>query len=217
MASSSTSPQIYGKCPAPIKRLLRQWHQELAEATKRLRPYEELPYWYNERANVGYVAQAVSKLGFAVVEEYTVHRGEGNKVHPGRADLWFGDDLKDEYIVEFKQHWASIQGDDKTLTENIVWCLNAAQKQLLAIEATPARRPSKVAMVFVGPWVAKSDRSRWKELLGPFLKRITRPADYGSEFSTVFVPPDDLQGSKGRAIDDYLYPAMAVFGRVVPS
>ena len=197
--------------------MLLQWHQELAEATERLRPYGDLPYWYNERVNVGYVAQAVSKLGFAVLEEYTVDRGEGNEVHPGRADLWFGDDSRDEYIVEFKQHWASIQGDDKTLAENIEWYLDDAQKQLLAIVAMPDRRPSKIAMVFVDPWVAKSDMSRWKELLGPFLDRITRPEDHGSEFSTVFVPPDDLQGSNRIATDDNLYPAIAVFGRVVPS
>ena len=188
-----------------------------------MRPYADLPYWYNERANVGYVAQAANELGLAFLEEYTVNRGQGSEVHPGRGDLWIGDAARNEYEFEFKMYWASINTPDETLAENIEWYLDDAQEQLTAatrivrtgMEDKPDKQPSQLSMVFVCPSVVESDQGRWKELLKGFVDRIARPEVYGNGFSTVFVPPDDMQGSNRIGADDYLYPAIAVFGRTV--
>ena len=209
-------PRIYGTYAAPIECLLKRWHEVVAEAAERMRPYLDLPYWYNEKANVGYVAQAAWQCGFAFVEENTVDRDRGGGVYLGRADLWIGDPLGHEHEFEFKLYWPSVKSTKKTLAENIKWYLGKAQEQLDDIADKGGRQPGRVAMVFVCPSVAESDRDRWKQLLDRFVKkRVTRPDVYGSEFSTVFVPGDDLQGQNRVAADGYLYPAIAVFGKTV--
>ena len=205
-------PQIYGACPVPIEKLLLRWQKVLALATAQMRQYDrDLPYWHNERANVGFVAQAARELGCVVLEEYTVDRGRRKKSAPGRADLWTGDPSRVEHEFEFKLHWPSIKSSTEALDRRIRKDLAKAESQLRTIQHKPGRAPSLVAMVLVCPSIAESDQPRWKPLLNRFLERVTRPQDYGGTFSAVFVP-----SAQPRAADDgYLYPAIAVFGRMV--
>ena len=201
---------IYGNRTLSIERLLLQWQKVLAKATARMKPYPDLPYWYNERANVGYVAQAASALGWAVLEEYTVDRGKGKQKAPGRADLWTGDSSS-----EFKLYWPSIKSTDKTLAENIEGYLDKAKFQLDQIKNKPGRRPHKVAMVFVCPSIARNGQRRWKNLLVRFANRVAQPRVYRSEFSAVFAPPSHIPWQNRVGDDGYLYPAIAVFGKMV--
>lgn len=206
---------IYGNRTLSIERLLLQWQKVLAKATARMKPYPDLPYWYNERANVGYVAQAASALGWAVLEEYTVDRGKGKQKAPGRADLWTGDSSGDEHESEFKLYWPSIKSTDKTLAENIEGYLDKAKFQLDQIKNKPGRRPHKVAMVFVCPSIARNGQRRWKNLLVRFENRVAQPRVYRSEFSAVFAPPSHIPWQNRVGDDGYLYPAIAVFGKMV--
>ncbi len=205
-------PQIYGTCPVRVESLLLRWQKVLAKHTARMTPYNDLPYWNGERTNVGYIAQAASELQFAVMEEYMVDRGKV-KTTPGRADLWIGGPSTDEYVFEFKLYWPSIKSNAKVLAGRIKGHLSETEKQLHSSQL--GRQPSKIAMVFVCPWMPKADSLRWKELLDRFLKRVTRPQDYGGEFSAAFVPPVHLHGPARVAGDQRMYPAIAVFGKMV--
>ena len=134
-----------------------------------------------------------------------------NVVVPVPSEGWTGDPSGVEHEFEFKLYWPSIRSSTETLAGRIGKDLAKAESQLRNIKHKPGRDPSLVAMVLVCPSIAESDQLRWKPLLDSFLDRVTQPTDYGSTFSAVFFP-----SAQPRAADDgYLYPAIAVFGRMV--
>ncbi|WP_434361544.1 hypothetical protein NF212_24310 [Parasalinivibrio latis] len=48
----------------------------------------DLPYWYNERANVSILAGAAWKAGWTAIEEYQVPKTDLDKTYIGRNDLY---------------------------------------------------------------------------------------------------------------------------------
>lgn len=72
---------------------LQQWNRSLNDFTRAsaaLGPDKaDLPYWYNERVDVGFLASAIWRSGGVVLEEYSTRRVEGRKTFPGRADIWW--------------------------------------------------------------------------------------------------------------------------------
>ena len=205
------TPNIYGTCPPPIETLLLQWHKELADATSRLKPYNDLPYWYIERTNVGFVAQATNSLRLPELEEYSVDRGKGAKKRSGRGDLWFADSSGAEYIAEFKLVWPSIKSEPAIFFRTVNESVDEARTQVLDTEPPHGGSPHRLAMVFVIPGVAPTDISQWPSLMPHFLDMVSQPSMCGSEFSIAFEPPGDVPPT----IEKRLYPAIALFGRVV--
>ena len=89
------------------RRLLQAWQASLSDYVRIAQGGDmgaDLPYWYNERANVGFLVAAAWRLGGAAIEEYTVDKPrQGTK---GRADLWLRvPRLGLECRFEAKVHW----------------------------------------------------------------------------------------------------------------
>lgn len=82
-------------------------------------------YWYNERANVGAFASALSRNNASVIEEYPCIKGRGADKGLGRADISFFY-RNDWYLAEAKLHWkklsprSSISFDEKILNESLM-------------------------------------------------------------------------------------------------
>lgn len=99
------------------KPLLESWRDELdhyAKRTHALLPDEpDYPHWYNERASIGFVAQAArgSSDKSVVLEEFlqTKMPRKGAPV-AGRGDLWFSLGDKHACYIEAKHVWLSMDG-----------------------------------------------------------------------------------------------------------
>jgi len=70
----------------------------------------DAPYWYNERANVSFLAGAIWRCGGMCLEEYASDKTWEKEKYPGRTDIWFYLDGK-EYIAEAKFGWIKIPED----------------------------------------------------------------------------------------------------------
>lgn len=110
-------------CPEPLKRfkvVAASWAKECERYTKAL---EDAPWWYNERANVGLLATAASRINWIALEEYgtekvgrRVKRGADKSTKNGRCDLYMYDcpssknkDASDlAFAIEAKQAWPAM-------------------------------------------------------------------------------------------------------------
>mgnify|MGYP001553940431 CR=1 FL=1 len=79
-------------------KILNEW----IECTKKYVDYwegDDLPYWYNERANVSVLAGAAWRAGFIALEEYQIVKESSEKEYKiGRNDLFLSDRENDIYI-----------------------------------------------------------------------------------------------------------------------
>lgn len=93
----------------------------------------DVPYWYNERANIGVLAAAAWRCGRIALEEFQYEKidvssnGETDettqKKWNGRCDLWISNDRSEE-IVEAKFKWLNMRSEK--LTEFARSCLMEA-------------------------------------------------------------------------------------------
>ena len=93
----------------------------------------DVPYWYNERANIGVLAAAAWRCGRIALEEFQYEKidvssnGETDETAQnhwnGRCDLWISNDRSAE-IVEAKFKWLNMRSEK--MTEFAASCLDAA-------------------------------------------------------------------------------------------
>ena len=85
--------------------VLNEWISVVTRVTKAWRR-KDVPFWYNERAQVGLFAGAVWLQGGLAFEEYTsAKRGSG-----GRCDLWF-EMKRNSFIAEAKFTLCPVNAD----------------------------------------------------------------------------------------------------------
>ena len=104
---------------------LRHWSALLEEWMLSIERFSritdgDVPYWYNERANIGVLAAAAWRCGRIALEEFQYekidvsHNGEtdetAQKKWNGRCDLWISDDRSEE-IVEAKFKWLNMNSE----------------------------------------------------------------------------------------------------------
>ncbi|MDP2749745.1 MAG: hypothetical protein Q8O89_02855 [Nanoarchaeota archaeon] len=135
---------------AILKKLLREWKLILGHYIEISQ--EDLPYWYNERVNTGFLAVAAWKLGGIAIEEYSVKRHHGKRKSQGRCDLWFKIDNLD-FSIECKQVWPSIFSDKAA--KNIKRALKDASKQLSKMSRKD-KGSVNVSCCFVVPQINKT-------------------------------------------------------------
>ncbi len=81
------------------------------EFDKYIEEMEEVPWWYNERAVLGfYIGGLVRNTKNIILQEFSCTKGKakGEKRKQGRADLWFQCNNQ-EYIVESKLWFISLK------------------------------------------------------------------------------------------------------------
>lgn len=106
---------------SPLAQLLQQWVELVKQiyTTTAIRRAPHAPYSYKEQANVGVLASAASKIGWAALEECAVTR-DGNKSH-GRVDLSLWNKKGEKYLFEAKltvRSVKSLRGRLRVVIEN---------------------------------------------------------------------------------------------------
>lgn len=84
-----------------LKPMLRRWGHFIDDYCA---AHEDLPYYYNERANVSVLAAAAWGPGSGALEEYSCRRHRDGDVSHGRADLYVYDQ-SNSATIEAKQLW----------------------------------------------------------------------------------------------------------------
>ena len=102
------------------KKGLVHWHPLLEEWMLcierycRVAAWEDAPFVYNERANIGILAGAAWKSGRTALEEFQYRKGHVNKKKwNGRADLYLTCD-EHEDMIEAKFGWLSLNSAEST-------------------------------------------------------------------------------------------------------
>lgn len=85
---------------------------------------DDVPYYYNERANISLFAAGAWKSGEIALEEYastkkSAKRKTGHHHGPGRCDLYITLDRKHDVKIEAKQGWMPENLREKTHRERI--------------------------------------------------------------------------------------------------
>jgi hypothetical protein len=117
----------------------------------------DAPWWYNERASVGFLAGAVWKYGGWVMEEFSADKlsvERRKKEYSGRCDIAFGIDGHD-FWGEAKQCWPALDGKNTIDMVKGNLALAAAQ-----VRAGKMRGYQGLAITFVAPKVRASQANR---------------------------------------------------------
>jgi hypothetical protein len=197
-----------------MKRLFRAWHRQLADFEDLL--YNDLPYWYSERTNIGVLAAAALRLKTIVpLEEYPIRRGD----NAGRADLGLYNARNERwYDFEFKFRWIAI---GFSATKTIRDAMRDASRDVKALPKPPARSQS-VAVTFVVPYLPKTKsrkpppmekRDSWKH----FLHSVAKPTIFGADFVAVHRADDGVveRAARNEAPEADFHLGIAAFGKVI--
>lgn len=158
---------------------------------------EDLPYWYNERANVSVLAGAAWRSGFAALEEYQSKklRPEGNDLN-GRNDLYITNQHDDVY-VEAKVLYADIS--EPTLFEE-------KARKALAEAVVDAKKLTegerRVGAVFMVPYSQNKNASR-----GQISEFVGFICQFNCSATACCVPANSQAASSH---DNRYYPAAAL-------
>ena len=97
---------IPGKIQKNLKALIKNWIWAMVKYIKLCK--KDIPYWWDENSNTGFLAAAAWKTGAVALEQYSVHRRGGSK---GHGDLWVTFSGKDgfDFSAEAKIIWNSKQ------------------------------------------------------------------------------------------------------------
>jgi len=119
----------------------------------------DLPYWYNERTNVGNLALATYQLSGFPLQEFSCVKGKGASRSDGRADLYVrlprkGLSSRSEYVdlnIESKQIWRSLHLGEQA-TEAIKNKLAVVMRDCKAIKDPDWKVKLGVGLLFVLPY-----------------------------------------------------------------
>ena len=112
--------RVNSEFPSGFSSFIESWFDVIYDYEKNTRFGRERGdsiYWYNERANVGAFASALSRNKASVIEEYTCRKGVGADNGLGRADISFFYD-NEWYLAEAKIHWKKLSPRSKISFDN---------------------------------------------------------------------------------------------------
>ena len=189
-----------------IDKLLNSWiaAQEKYFEVKEKPRYQDMAYYYNERANVSLLAAAAWRLSetenFTAIEEYSVKRNNTD----GRCDLWLN--LAGYGInVEAKIFWP-------TSEENAIYFidhhLKAAKNQLAGLNEKD-RSILRLSACFVVPWLNPGSQSH-DRICKSIWNQIENEYSHDDSAFAVFNPTQEQLEQIQWQSDDGFYPGVAL-------
>jgi hypothetical protein len=143
--------------------LLEEWILSIERFSRITK--EDVPYWYNERANIGVLAAAAWRCGRIALEEFQHQKidassdGESEdavqKSRNGRCDLWIKGDDRTEEVVEAKFRWLNMNSEK--MAEIAKTCLAAAVKDATATQKARDDGIKAIGVAFL-PVYANADK-----------------------------------------------------------
>ena len=186
--------------PLPdIQRVLRKWCHIINEWCER-RNWDDVPWWYNERASLGLLATAVWATGGVMLEEYSTEKGKEKKQWQGRGDL-FLQVGKGKYVIEAKQKWVSISTRANEAKAAIEKSIGDAKKAARETRANGGRR---LGAVFVVPYMPKGEVSK----VDKQIRSLVSDLKSIKKVNLAWVFPEKAR--RDFQYKGYLYPGIAI-------
>lgn len=142
--------------------LLEEWILSIERFSRITK--DDVPYWYNERANIGVLAAAAWRCGRIALEEFQHQKvdalsdGEpedaAQKSRNGRCDLWISGDSSEE-IVEAKFRWLNMSSEK--MAKIAETCLDAALIDAIATQKARNDGIKAIGVAFL-PVYANADK-----------------------------------------------------------
>jgi len=221
-ATRHRTVEVGGDIPhlAEWERILRSWHDVIDEYIRQVTArlgYSDVPWWFNERANVGILAGAIWRAGpgHVCLEEYSVERGTGDDRGPGRCDLWL-QTPSTSWDLEAKAMWPNTADgwNDDVLSSR----LDVAKEQLKSIPRGD-RADCGIAACFVLPkFVRRDDDEGYRDDALRVLDRLRSIASSRRRGPRVILGAyilDDDEAVALAAHDGSVYPGVIFVGRQV--
>jgi hypothetical protein len=168
----------------------------------------DVPYWYNERANIGVLAAAAWRCGRIALEEFQYEKidvssnGEtdetAQKKWNGRCDLWISNDRSEE-IVEAKFKWLNMRSEK--MTEFAASCLESAVSDAANTKGNDEIKAIGVAFL---PVYAKADKVGDIEALEKVIAETIVSACQSPADLVAWCFPKRLRDHIGEKYNNYL-------------
>jgi len=180
----------------------KQWFlviQKYCEA----RAWEDVPWWYNERASLSLFAAAVWNSGGIALEEYSTSKSHKKERWSGRGDLYVKIKRK-QYVIEAKQVWSPMGTRARRPNGKIEEALFDARHAAGETKSWGAKR---LGLVFAVPYLPNSEQDNLKERINYWLECVK--SIEGSSMAWIFSEEvSDWFQYKG-----YLYPGIVILLR----
>jgi hypothetical protein len=185
----------------------------------------DVPYWHNERANIGVLSAAAWRCGRIALEEFQHDKidvtfdedadGIPRQSRIGRCDLWICDDRSDRSvaeIVEAKFKWLNMKMNSKEMGVFAKACLKAACDD--AIKTKKARKDGiKAIGVAFLPVFAKKDKVGDLEELSKVIDETIKSACKTPADLVAWCFPKRLREHVVKANNNYL-PGVIMLAKV---
>jgi hypothetical protein len=180
--------------------------------------WEDVPYWWNERASLSTLAAAAWMAGGIALEEYQTEKGDAEEAAPvgkGRGDLYLSLGGQ-HFITEAKPHWAhptrSLAATvDKSRSLLARACAQARAKRAYGCPGEPNRAQRRLGMVFAVPALPQKAHGTSDAHLQEWLSALRGvAADCACWYAA---PPERRVVGK----DNWLYPGVCLLIKEVPS
>jgi hypothetical protein len=161
----------------PMERILRKWLRCIARVTESWAQFKDLPWWYNERADISVLAGAVWKSGELAVEEFVSEKrrisrntGKLSRRYKGRIDFYFS--VKGQhFIAEAKDCWSGAGDESTDPTFRIGKRLQAALSDIKKVKSYGDRQ---LAILFVKPVLPAKKRKNAARLIKRWLGLVRK-------------------------------------------
>lgn len=157
----------------PIGDALRGWITCIDRLTKSWQTRKDLPWWYNERADLSTLSAAIWLSGGTSIEEFQsdkrkISKTTGNLAgrYLGRIDFLFTLNGQ-HYVAEAKESWSSAVS--RNPTHRIRKRLADAQSDIRKVRSY---RDRKIAIVFVKPTIPTSNRRQARQLIDRWMDTV---------------------------------------------
>jgi hypothetical protein len=153
-------PEVFGE----LETTLTSWLHVVREYTNRApRDSQNRPdycYWHRERSHVGFLATAAWLNGWAVLQEWSMKKGETS----GRNDLWLGRGQA-QLFIEAKHGWCRVDRQPEELEKEIKAKTDLARDSACRIIQCEGTRVAAAFVSAICPGTPRVDfegsRIRW--------------------------------------------------------
>ena len=205
MNGNKTSLTVRNMVSGPLpefRDVFKKWFWVIEKYCEK-RCWEDVPWWYNERASLSLFAAAVWNSGGIALEEYSTSKSHRKERWPGRGDIYVSINGK-EYIIEAKQVWCSISGRAQKSNDKIEKALFEARHAAGETKCWGAKR---LGLVFAIPYLSNSQRHNLGARIDSWLEEIN------SIERTSLAWILDKGATDRFRYKKYLYPGVAVLLR----
>lgn len=206
-----------------VRRLFKTW-DDILRWYEDKKPYQDIPYWYLERTNIGHLSLAAYKLSGYPLQEFSIKKWKDAEKSAGRSDLYIyipksnsGTEL--EFNIEAKQIWCSLDTKDTKLKDMIRKALKNARKDLKELKEKEWKASHSMALVFILLYKNKNvphkRKNNKKKLLSEFNKQIKQIGKtVEANFVAIHYADIKMSTKVCRKCKEYWHPGIAVIGKI---